>query len=147
MDERRTDVASSLDTIDPEHVMPDPNRLSNLHTQAEVESAFSSVAETEVKPGWKTRVDELTATGVEQVAAMRTRMRDLVPAVKERVGSLRSRTSTRAAETGAHMRNHVSMWAGVAAGAGLGIGLLGRILMHRSKHRMTPQLVIIETSC
>ena len=145
MDERRTDVAS-LNVIDAEHVMPDPTH-PRVHTQEEVESAFSSVPVEDVTPAWKSRVNSLTASSVEQVAALRTRMRDLVPAVKQRVTSVRAQTSTRAAETGAHMRNHVSMWTGIAAGAGLGIAVVGRMLMHRSKHRMSPQLVIIETSC
>jgi ElaB/YqjD/DUF883 family membrane-anchored ribosome-binding protein len=42
------------------------------------------------------------------------------------------------------VRGNPAKWAGIAAGAGLGIGLLGRYLRHRSKHHHIPNLVIIE---
>jgi hypothetical protein len=46
------------------------------------------------------------------------------------------------------MRTSPMKWAGVAAGSGLALGLLGRILHARSaRQHLGPQLVIIETSC
>jgi ElaB/YqjD/DUF883 family membrane-anchored ribosome-binding protein len=39
-------------------------------------------------------------------------------------------------------------WAGIAAGSGFALGMLGRVMSWRSKERQRmPQLVIIETSC
>ena len=40
------------------------------------------------------------------------------------------------------MRTRTMMWAGIAAAAGFGVGLAGRILRHR--HKAIPHIVIIE---
>ena len=46
------------------------------------------------------------------------------------------------------MRTSPMKWAGIAAGSGLALGLLGRFLHWRNSHRrMTPDLVIIESAC
>jgi ElaB/YqjD/DUF883 family membrane-anchored ribosome-binding protein len=46
------------------------------------------------------------------------------------------------------MRTSPMKWVGVAAGAGFGLGLMGRLLDHRRHHQLrSPQLVIIETEC
>jgi ElaB/YqjD/DUF883 family membrane-anchored ribosome-binding protein len=46
------------------------------------------------------------------------------------------------------MRTSPMKWAGVAAGAGFGIGMIGRIVHWRNAHRrVLPDLVIVETSC
>ncbi len=48
------------------------------------------------------------------------------------------------------MRNNPMKWAGIAAGSGFAIGLLGRFIHWRNKHRHVhtmPQLVIIESAC
>jgi hypothetical protein len=43
------------------------------------------------------------------------------------------------------MRTSPMKWAGIAAGAGLAMGLIGRIAQARKKHR--PMLVVIEQAC
>jgi len=46
------------------------------------------------------------------------------------------------------MRSNPSKWAGIAAGAGLGIGLVGRFLHHRAQqNRHMPAVIIIEAAC
>jgi ElaB/YqjD/DUF883 family membrane-anchored ribosome-binding protein len=48
------------------------------------------------------------------------------------------------------MRNNPMKWAGIAAGSGFALGLLGRLVSWRNKHRHVhsmPQLVIIESAC
>jgi hypothetical protein len=45
------------------------------------------------------------------------------------------------------MRGNPTRWAGIAAGAGLGIGLIGRFLQHRAHRRTMPTVVIIEAAC
>jgi hypothetical protein len=46
------------------------------------------------------------------------------------------------------MRTSPMTWAGIAAGTGLGLGLLGRIARaRRNRLRSLPDLVIIESSC
>jgi hypothetical protein len=45
------------------------------------------------------------------------------------------------------MRTKPMLWAGVAAGAGLGIGLIGRFFLRNKRHGSMPTLVVIESSC
>ncbi|MEA2325877.1 MAG: hypothetical protein QOE68_836, partial [Thermoanaerobaculia bacterium] len=45
------------------------------------------------------------------------------------------------------LHGNPTKWAGIAAGAGLGIGLIGRFLHHRAHHRHMPAVVIIEAAC
>jgi ElaB/YqjD/DUF883 family membrane-anchored ribosome-binding protein len=59
--------------------------------------------------------------------------------VKPRVNAM----TTRANDS---MRGNPTKWAGIATGAGLGIGLIGRFLHHRAHHRHMPAVVIIEAA-
>lgn len=43
-----------------------------------------------------------------------------------------------------NMRTNTMTWTGIAAGAGFGLGLVGRIMRHRAAR--TPHIVIIENS-
>ena len=46
------------------------------------------------------------------------------------------------------MRSKPMLWAGVAAGTGFGLGLIGRFIHWRNKRRGSmPTLVVIEASC
>lgn len=57
--------------------------------------------------------------------------------VKPRLNAMRMKAND-------SLRGNPAKWAGIAAGAGLGIGLIGRFLQHRSQERHVPTLVIIE---
>lgn len=43
-----------------------------------------------------------------------------------------------------NMRSNPTKWAGIAAAAGFGLGVLGRVMRHRMEQ--VPQLVIIESN-
>lgn len=42
------------------------------------------------------------------------------------------------------LRGNAALWAGIAAGAGLVLGITGRILRRRARLRALPELVVIE---
>jgi len=46
----------------------------------------------------------------------------------------------------ANVRGNPARWAGIAAGAGLSAGLLGRFLRSRARRRRGPAVVIIEVA-
>jgi hypothetical protein len=45
------------------------------------------------------------------------------------------------------LHSRPGLWTGVAAAAGLGVGLLGRLVLNRTQRRGMPAVVIIEASC
>ena len=61
---------------------------------------------------------------------------------------VRDRGTSQVMKVNDSMKTRPMLWAGIAAASGFGIGLIGRFAHWRNKHRrMTPDLVIIESSC
>jgi len=77
------------------------------------------------------KIDHLKSLGREKVSAIRPRIDE---------GVMRANTA---------LRSNPAKWAGIAAGAGFALGLGGRLLRRRARlhHRVSPQLVIIESAC
>jgi ElaB/YqjD/DUF883 family membrane-anchored ribosome-binding protein len=62
--------------------------------------------------------------------------------------SIKPRVNAMTMKANDSMRSNPSKWAGIAAGAGLGIGLVGRFLHHRvQQNRHVPAVIIIEAAC
>jgi hypothetical protein len=65
----------------------------------------------------------------------------------EAAASVKPRLNAMQVKANDSLRGNPAKWAGIAAGAGLGIGLIGRFVHHRAYHRRMPAVVIIEAAC
>jgi ElaB/YqjD/DUF883 family membrane-anchored ribosome-binding protein len=63
--------------------------------------------------------------------------------------SARDRAKAQVANAQASMRTNPMKWAGIAAGGGFALGLIGRLLQARRNRRLQamPDLVIIDSTC
>jgi hypothetical protein len=100
------------------------------------------------------RMNTLKSTSSTAVTEYRTKLNDNVllmrAKAKIRMAALQRDAKLRSAQIQQGMKTDTAKWAGVASGTGLALGLLGRVMRHRAKHRremMTPQVVIIQASC
>jgi ElaB/YqjD/DUF883 family membrane-anchored ribosome-binding protein len=86
---------------------------------------------------WKEKLAALPREIQSRSQAKVNEVRDAVAALKPRMNALSARASS-------SLRSNPVKWAGIAAGAGVGIGLLGRYLRRRSQQRRVPAIVIVE---
>lgn len=106
---------------------------------AEVESAafhppVSIDIEETPRSGFRGKLDDLKSRSL-------TRVHDVQRAIGNNVSVQRDRVQT-------SMKTNPMLWAGVAAGSGFALGLLGRFMHWRKAHReRLPDLVIIDASC
>ena len=90
-------------------------------------------------------------TWKEKIASLRcevqTRGRAKVNGARVAVAGLKPRAKAISLKAKSSLGANPAKWAGIAAGAGLGVGLIGRFLQHRAHHRRVPAVVIIEAAC
>ena len=89
---------------------------------------------------WKERLAAVPEEVKCRGAAKMKQAREAMASVKPRVNAMTLKAKN-------SLRGNPAKWAGIAAGAGLGVGLLGRFLHHRSHSRHMPAVVIIEAAC
>jgi len=106
----------------------------------EVESAALHPPVSE-RSGMRARLESLKSRSLVKVQSVRGK-------VGERGIAVRDRAKSQVTKVQSSMSSKPMLWAGIAAGAGFGIGLIGRFAQLRSKQRhMLPDLIIIETGC
>jgi ElaB/YqjD/DUF883 family membrane-anchored ribosome-binding protein len=139
----------------------DTTRELELPSGWEVETAslrlpMESVSSSGVAPlersGFRGKLDTWKSRGLSKVHDIQQVVSDRKSAAKTSLitakSSVRDGAKSQVAKVQTSMRTNPGLWAGVAAGAGFGIGLIGRFAQWRSKqrHRM-PDLIIIESTC
>lgn len=104
------------------------------------------VSVTPVHPGgWRGRLDSLRSQGVSRLHHVQHVVGDRSSALR---GSLQRSVRGSASHVRSSMQTNPMKWAGIAAGSGLAIGLLGRLIQARNRRlRSLPQLVVIEAAC
>ncbi|HEX8412135.1 MAG TPA: hypothetical protein VF883_25015 [Thermoanaerobaculia bacterium] len=138
----------------------DTTRDLQMPSGSEVESAtfhpHVHVVETSVAlpdhSGMRGKLDTLKSRGLSKVHDIQRVMNDRSTAAKTALvrtkSNMRDGAKSQVTKMEGSMRMNPMLWAGVAAGAGFGLGLIGRIAQWRSKQRhYMPELVIIERGC
>lgn len=88
----------------------------------------------EISSGWRDRIDSLKSRGLAKV--------------QSKVHDVETGAMSQATKVQQSMRTSPMKWAGIAAGTGFALGLIGRIAQARSKRRHAmPALVIVESRC
>jgi ElaB/YqjD/DUF883 family membrane-anchored ribosome-binding protein len=102
------------------------------------------------------RLEGLKTRGLSKVHDVQRLVSDRTSLIRSNVqqsvttakSSVRSGVSNGVTRVQSSMRSNPAKWAGIAAGSGFALGLLGRFIQSRNgRHRHLPQLVVIETSC
>jgi len=104
------------------------------------------------RSGMRGKLDSLKSRGLSKVHDIQRVARDRGMAMKGSLvtaqTSMRDGATAQVTKLNDSMKTNPMKWAGIAAGAGFGLGLIGRVAHWRSRHRRTmPDLVIIESGC
>jgi ElaB/YqjD/DUF883 family membrane-anchored ribosome-binding protein len=136
-----------------------------LGSGCEVESATfhvpvttEALVPTSVTPrsGMRAKVDDLKSRGMSKLHGVQRTMSDRTSVMKSTMHrsltnaktSMRTGVDDQMTKMQSSMQTSPMKWAGIAAGSGFAIGMIGRFIHWRNKHqRHMPQLVIIESTC
>lgn len=134
-----------------------------LASGCEVESATFLVpvtpevlVPTTPRSGMRTKVDDLKSKGLSKLHDVQRTMSDRTSVMKSTMHrsvtnaktSMRTGVDDQMTKMQSSMHTSPMKWAGIAAGSGFAIGMIGRLIHWRNKHqRHMPQLVIIESTC
>jgi ElaB/YqjD/DUF883 family membrane-anchored ribosome-binding protein len=139
-------------------------RGSVLPSGSEVESAVfrSSVVDVDHQlpaaddSGLRHKVENLKSRGLAAIQGVQrnvvSRTNELKRSVSTKVTrtneSVRGSVQKSTSQVQQSMREKPMMWAGIAGGTGMALGLIGRVMHWRNHHRRSmPDLVIIESRC
>lgn len=102
--------------------------------------------------GMRGKLDSIKSRGLSKVHDIQRVARERGVTMKRSLmtaqTSVRDGAKTQVTKMNDSMKTSPMLWAGIAAGTGFGIGLIGRFAHWRNKHRnRMPDLVIIESGC
>lgn len=100
----------------------------------------------------KSHIDDRVATVDNRLTMLKEQLdRRVVAAraeVRDRVTSMESSVRNGLGQVEQDVRSNPMKWAGISAGAGIGIGLVSRWMHHRRSHRLgMPSIIVIESAC
>ena len=81
------------------------------------------------RSGWREKLDTIKSRGAGKISSVRSSVRG---------SAMRAQNN---------LRSNPAKWAGAAVGAGFGVGLLGRLMLHRAQHRSMPEVIVISPVC
>ena len=122
------------------------------HVHDHVHEVGTSVTLPE-RSGMRGKLDSLKSRGLSKVTDIQRVVKDRGTTMKGSLVTVQSSMRDGAMSQVMKMQDSMKMnpmkWAGIAAGAGFGLGLIGRVAHWRSKQqqRMMPDLIIIESGC
>ncbi len=108
------------------------------------------------RSGFRGKLDDLKSRGVDAVSGkvhhLQHRLADrktaLQTSLATKKSSMRDSLTRQVSNTQSSMKNSPMLWAGIAAGSGFALGMVGRYMHWRNNHRRTsPDLVIIDATC
>lgn len=111
---------------------------------------------TSSRSGVMQKLDDLKSRSLSKVHDVSQKLSDHTSIVKSNVqrtmiqakSSARSGVNDGVMRMQSSMRTNPAKWAGIAAGSGFVLGMLGRLIHARNEHHQhMPQLVVIETRC
>lgn len=102
--------------------------------------------------GFRGRLDNLKSLGMSKVHDIQHQLADrktsMMSSISMMKTSMRDGMTRQMSTTQHSMKTNPMKWAGIAAGSGFALGLMGRYMHWKNYHRrMTPDLVIIDASC
>ena len=132
--------------------MPSGSEVESATFHPHVHVVETSVALPDHSAGMRGKLETLKSRGLSKVHDIQRVMNDRSTAAKTALvrtkSNMRDGAKSQVTRMEGSMRMNPMLWAGVAAGTGFGLGLIGRIAQWRSKQRNhMPQLVIIERGC
>lgn len=93
------------------------------------------------RSGFRGKLDGLKSLGM-------TKVHDVQRMIGQRSAMVKSNVNGQVTKMQTSMKTSPMLWAGIAAGSGFALGLIGRFAHWRNYHRrMTPDLIIIDASC
>jgi hypothetical protein len=139
-------VGTRFETPERDLTLPPAESLTIKETLTDRAAVLTSQARTTLD-GWKQSVTTSVNDAVERAKPVWNERVDTTKAfVADQVANVKSRAQETGTTFQAEIRNDTAKWAGIAAGAGFAVGLLGRWLHHRAHHRV-PAVLVIEGNC